>query len=113
MVKMISINTNGVGVIVKRRWVWGIRAVDATGRSGGLCTIWDSAFFSATESVKDPNFLAIIGTWLHKGIVCGIVNVYAPCMASARESLWQRLENFLVAKQGVTWFIYVGTLTQS
>ncbi|KAJ9541752.1 hypothetical protein OSB04_028258 [Centaurea solstitialis] len=90
--------------------LWGNSAAmcetdDAVGSFGGLCIIWDPSFFSSTETIKDSNFLVIIGSWLPKKIVIGIVNVYAPCNATSRELLWQWLMNLFHSNQGVLWLV--------
>lgn len=83
---------------------YGFEFVDASGRSGGLLTIWDPSFFSIDESVLSRYFLAIFGSCPDDNGQIAVVNVYGPKLASEKAKLWSVLINLKQSKQA-TWII--------
>ncbi|KAJ9538996.1 hypothetical protein OSB04_031729 [Centaurea solstitialis] len=72
--------------------VWGGRdmdfvALDATGNTTGIPTVWNNSCFKLQSSVKQEGFVAIIGSCLKNNSKLGIINVYAPEGASGKKSL--------------------------
>ncbi|KAJ9560359.1 hypothetical protein OSB04_005519 [Centaurea solstitialis] len=90
--------------------MWGgsqfnFEVVEAIGRSGGICSVWDPILFEKSAIVSDTNFLAVMGLWRPKRVTCGFINVYAPTSSSARSELWSKLLNLLKANPHVSWII--------
>ncbi|XP_052623650.1 uncharacterized protein LOC128128957 [Lactuca sativa] len=83
---------------------YGFEYVDASGRSGGLLTIWDPSFFSVDESVMSRHFLAIFGSCPTIDGQIAVVNVYGPKLASEKAKLWGDLLNLKQTKHA-TWII--------
>lgn len=67
--------------------------VNANGRSGGLCSIWDPKFFIKQKVLKDKNFLLIHGLLVEDSSLLTIVNVYGPQNPIEKRELWDRLLN--------------------
>lgn len=65
--------------------------VDACGRSGGLCSLWDPNCFSKQQVVKDRNFLLIHGYIIGDTSQTTIVNVYGPQNGVEKRELWNKL----------------------
>ncbi|XP_023761643.1 uncharacterized protein LOC111910084 [Lactuca sativa] len=82
----------------------GFEYVNATGRSGGLLTIWDSNFFNIEATVKSMYFLMIIGTCTSIDGQVVIVNVYGPKSSPDKLQLWWDLLN-LKQQRMATWII--------
>ena len=61
-------------------------AVDSTGKSGGLLSIWKPEVFSKSNSFSSRHFLAITGHWKGFEDLITFVNVYAPQSISTKEN---------------------------
>ncbi|KAJ0533359.1 putative RNA-directed DNA polymerase [Helianthus annuus] len=80
--------------MVNRFWgrsLFEFDAVESTGRSGGLLTIWDPSIFAKSGVVKNRNFLAVFGNMLSSGEPIAVVNVYAQNDPGDRRILWADL----------------------
>lgn len=77
------------------------------GISGGLCCLWDKSVFERKEIWGDKGVLGVSGLWLGK--LVHMVNVYAPCNAEGKRSLWKVIEDKVKGKEGDRWCI-CGTL---
>lgn len=64
-------------------------------RSGGLISVWQKNKFSLLDSHMGEGFIAVRGYWGSQNVVCGIINVYAPCSAQGKRILWAAIEEFL------------------
>lgn len=99
---------NGVDeTMVRNGWGddnFGFEDIEATGRSGGILTIWDRSYFSVRESIKDRHFLVIYGHCCGSGIEFAIANVYAPQSISDKRKLWLDLSN-LIKSRYVMWIL--------
>jgi hypothetical protein len=67
-------------------------AQDASGLSGGMLTIWNSATFKFLNSFSGYGFLGIKVE--REGVVLYVVNVYSPCHISGKIRLWEELLSF-------------------
>ena len=65
--------------------------VNASGRSGGLLSIWNKELFVKTEVIKNKCFLIVIGIW--KGIDGKMIfaNIYGPHNIPEKNALWLEL----------------------
>ncbi|GJV30474.1 putative RNA-directed DNA polymerase, partial [Tanacetum coccineum] len=62
------------------------------GNSGGIIAIWDNSMFKGNRVIhNEEGFLAIFGEWLHIGMVCLMIVVYAPQDGNKKCCLWNRL----------------------
>ncbi|XP_021991885.1 uncharacterized protein LOC110888680 [Helianthus annuus] len=80
--------------LVNRLWgrsLFEFDAVESTGRSGGLLTIWDPSIFVKSGVVKNRNFLAVFGNMTSSGDLIAVVNVYAQNDPGDRRILWADL----------------------
>ncbi|XP_076928241.1 uncharacterized protein LOC143605053 [Bidens hawaiensis] len=69
--------------------------VGATGRSGGLLSIWDPKRFSVSRIEKHHFYLCIHGTLKDDGKAFPVVNVYAPQKLRDKRALWAELESII------------------
>ncbi|GMJ05209.1 hypothetical protein HRI_004190100 [Hibiscus trionum] len=58
------------------------RASDASGRSGGLITIWDKSKFYLEGCIINGRFILVEGNWIPDGKRSILMNMYAPCNSS-------------------------------
>ncbi|XP_022001105.1 uncharacterized protein LOC110898605 [Helianthus annuus] len=70
--------------------------VDATGRSGGLVSIWDPKRFSVSRVIKNRFFLCIRGVSNDDGKEFSVVNVYAPQKLRDKRLSWAELDGIIV-----------------
>ncbi|XP_021995785.1 uncharacterized protein LOC110892964 [Helianthus annuus] len=87
------------GVDIGRFWGNGeflCEWVDATGRSGGLLSIWDSKRFIFSSVEKNRYFLSISGKLRDNGKVITIVNVYSPQRLIEKRTLWADLDRCII-----------------
>jgi hypothetical protein len=103
-ISFISIQETKVENIANLRlekfWGWSrfdFEYVSSQGRSGGLFCLWDPGIFQKSDVLKDRNFLVIKGSLIGSGIGVNIMNVYAPCDASVRRSMWNVLLHILAS----------------
>ncbi|KAM0029767.1 putative RNA-directed DNA polymerase [Helianthus debilis subsp. tardiflorus] len=83
-----------ISFLVNRFWgrsIFEFDAVESTGRSGGLLTIWDPSMFIKSGVIKKRNFLAIFGNMAMSGDMLAVVNVYAQNDPGERRILWADL----------------------
>lgn len=68
-----------------------VRKVDATSRSGGILTIWNSCIFCNTMTMGEEGYLEVVGSW--KGVegLVGLLNVYGPQDIDKKETIWKKL----------------------
>ncbi|CAH1417647.1 unnamed protein product [Lactuca virosa] len=78
--------------------------MEATGRYGGLLTMWDSQQFTATESIRSRFFLIVFGRWGDGGDELAIMNVYAPLAPALKKKLWDDL-SMLKTNRNARWII--------
>lgn len=79
---------------IKIFWVnnsFGFELIEATGRSGGIITIWDDEVFRVYDSIKSRYFLITFGQWVGINTEIAIVNVYAPQAPSEKRRTWEKL----------------------
>lgn len=65
--------------------------VEATGRSGGLVSIWDPSKFQKTNIIKDRNFILVQGNIIGESFLLYVLNVYAPQVLSEKRKLWNKI----------------------
>ncbi|KAJ9567792.1 LOW QUALITY PROTEIN: hypothetical protein OSB04_003758 [Centaurea solstitialis] len=75
----------------------------SNGRSEGICTVWDTSFFSKEKSFLNSRFVAVLGCWLPFGVRVGFVNIYAPNSSNDRAALWIELLNLFKSTPGYCW----------
>ncbi|KAJ0734229.1 putative endonuclease/exonuclease/phosphatase [Helianthus annuus] len=95
------------GVDVGRFWGRGAFEydfVDATGRSGGLLSLWDQKIFHKSSIQKSRYFLAVHGFIKGSGMKIVLVNVYAPQKNAEKRLLWRELER-LVQHDDAYWIV--------
>ncbi|KAJ0548185.1 putative RNA-directed DNA polymerase [Helianthus annuus] len=66
-------------------------SVDATGRSGGLASIWDPGVFVVDSVVKGQFFLLTSGSMQGVEERVNILNIYAPNDYTRRRALWDSI----------------------
>ncbi|XP_071708090.1 uncharacterized protein [Rutidosis leptorrhynchoides] len=76
---------------VWRHYAFDAIQVGATGRSGGLVSIWRSDFFSLIKCWKTKYWIATIMRYLPSNNLILIVNVYAPQQEQAKKIVWSQL----------------------
>lgn len=69
----------------------------ANGMSGGLPSMWNTEVFVKESLWGDEGALGVRGRW--KGEEVEIVNVYAPCVNSSREELWETITKRIEEKE--------------
>ncbi|XP_071741004.1 uncharacterized protein [Rutidosis leptorrhynchoides] len=65
--------------------------VSATGRSGGLLSIWRTDFFSLVKCCKKRHWIATIMRYLPTNNLVLIINVYAPQQECKKLIVWSQL----------------------
>ena len=61
--------------------------VNATGRSGGLLSIWNKELFVKSEVIKNKNFLIIVGNWKRIDDKLIFAKIYGPHAISNKNAL--------------------------
>ncbi|GJR44673.1 RNA-directed DNA polymerase, eukaryota, reverse transcriptase zinc-binding domain protein, partial [Tanacetum coccineum] len=89
----------------KIKCAWGNSQFDfvehpASGRSGGLVSIWDPNVFSNINEFQFENLLIVEGIWIASRIHCFMINVYAPQDDSKKEKLWNDIFDFMNSNRG-------------
>jgi len=80
--------------VIKAVWgdnLCGYSFQPSAGASGGLVTVWDSTSVDVWSSMSFGHVLVIKGTFIPTAEEFFIFNVYAPCEAAAKKTLWERL----------------------
>lgn len=83
------------GVDVSRLWGSGefeFEYVDATGRSGGLISIWNPKVFVKTSIFKSRSMLVVSGYMKHDGQKVSYVNVYCPQKLVDKRVVWDAIK---------------------
>ncbi|KAH1114714.1 hypothetical protein J1N35_008092 [Gossypium stocksii] len=85
------------GDLIRR--IWGddnfdFRYAVASGRSGGLITIWDKSILLLKKKFRGNRFIMLERTWLTKGWDGVLINVYAPNSLSEQRNFWAELMTF-------------------
>nr|KAJ0203968.1 hypothetical protein LSAT_V11C500292530 [Lactuca sativa] len=84
---------------------FGFSATQASGRSGGILSLWDANVYNVTNTIKSKHFLITIGDW--EGIPGDtiIANVYGPHELTEKRRVWEELLQIKRAKDG-TWIVF-------
>lgn len=79
----------------------GCASVEAAGRSGGLCSLWDPGIFKMDAVSKGQSFILVSG--FMNGVVerLNILNVYAPVNQDRRKELWPLLSDLVNSNSGL------------
>ncbi|KAJ9564376.1 hypothetical protein OSB04_000342 [Centaurea solstitialis] len=90
--------------------VWGnsnrdFVALNSSGNSSGLLTVWDCNLFKMNKSVKHDGFIAVHGVWRGNNAKVGIINVYAPQRAIEKNLLWDDIKRELLRTSDVAWIV--------
>ncbi|KAK8319400.1 hypothetical protein V6Z11_A13G239300 [Gossypium hirsutum] len=83
------------------RKLWGddnceFRFVAATGRSGGLLTMWNKDEFLLLKEWSDGRLLVIKGRWVKEDLEVVLINVYAPNLVYEQSILWGVLTELII-----------------
>jgi len=65
--------------------------VQATGNSGGLIATWDKDSFSMVSKYTMPNWICILGKFVHEDFECAVCVVYGPNDQNQRLEMWNQL----------------------
>ncbi|PWA43052.1 RNA-directed DNA polymerase, eukaryota [Artemisia annua] len=71
----------------------------ARGRSGGLVTVWDPNVFKRSRIWCIENVVTVEGEVVGSGLICYLVNVYAPHRIRNLE-LWDNITRFITNHEG-------------
>ncbi|XP_021979542.1 uncharacterized protein LOC110875650 [Helianthus annuus] len=74
---------------------------DASGRSGGIVSIWNPGLFKKDMEMVDRNFIMVRGELIGAGIEISVINVYAQSTGTERRRLWNSLLSILDELQGL------------
>ncbi|XP_023748838.1 uncharacterized protein LOC111897099 [Lactuca sativa] len=80
-------------------------AVEATGRSGGILSIWDNNVFNVMEVIRSRYYLITVGRWIGIQGLTILANIYVPQAPVGKLKLWNDLINIKNEKHG-TWIIF-------
>jgi hypothetical protein len=75
----------------------------AEGLLGGIIIFWRQDVFQVNESFVGDHLVGVRGCWVAQNLETCIVNVYAPCDAILRRSLWEEILNLLEEGGEVGW----------
>ncbi|KAB1669795.1 hypothetical protein ES319_1Z009700v1 [Gossypium barbadense] len=83
------------------RKLWGddnceFRFVAATGRSGGLLTMWNKDEFLLLKEWSDGRLLVIKGRWVKEDLEVVLINVYASNLVYEQNILWGVLTELII-----------------
>ncbi|XP_076886582.1 uncharacterized protein LOC143536489 [Bidens hawaiensis] len=79
--------------------------VEASGRSGGILSMWDPNIFLMSKVVKNRNFLLVSGFLKGQDSILHILNVYAPQCLRAKQLLWEEIRLLKMSNPGV-WIMF-------
>ncbi|GJS41994.1 RNA-directed DNA polymerase, eukaryota [Tanacetum coccineum] len=65
------------------------------GKSGGIIAIWDTSYFTLTNSLDGDGFLALVGNWQNISGPCLFIVVYAP-QDHRKKKLWSDISCLIV-----------------
>ncbi|XP_022024199.1 uncharacterized protein LOC110924504 [Helianthus annuus] len=94
-------------VNVNRFWGRGdmeFEHVDASGRSGGLISMWNPRLFVKESVVKDRNFLVVSGYLKEDGRRITLINVYCPQRLNDKCVVWEQLKS-IITEDGGFWIV--------
>ncbi|KAD4889133.1 hypothetical protein E3N88_21206 [Mikania micrantha] len=99
----------------KLGYLWGksnfeFEGMGASGRSGGLLSIWEPGIFQKSFVVAKKNFLLISGILLGFNVTMNVVNVYGPHSLNEKKELWAELEKLRHERDGV--WVFVGDFNE-
>lgn len=80
--------------------------VNATGRSGGLLSVWDPTVLAKRAVTKHRYFLAIHGDMVGSQSPISIINVYGPQDTREKRDLWDILLSYMSNTPGM--FLLLG-----
>lgn len=80
-------------------------AVDSSGRSGGLISMWDSSCFQKLEVIKNRCFLIVISKCKNIEGNVNTVNVYGPQSSSEKKKVWIELLRIIKERTGM-WVVF-------
>ncbi|KAL7613546.1 hypothetical protein Lser_V15G09274 [Lactuca serriola] len=82
-------------------------SVDASGRSGGIISIWDTAVFQRTDVIKNRHYLVVSGKYMGspENAILNIVNIYGPQSILEKKKIWAELLNIINHKAGM-WVVF-------
>ncbi|XP_022041331.1 uncharacterized protein LOC110943908 [Helianthus annuus] len=75
--------------------------VEASGKSGGIISIWNSKVFKKISAECNANYLLTSGVLVEDGSILNILNVYAPQNVVAKRDLWVKLKTVMNNNQGL------------
>ncbi|PWA75817.1 RNA-directed DNA polymerase, eukaryota, Nucleotide-binding alpha-beta plait domain protein [Artemisia annua] len=78
--------------------------VEATGRSGGIVSMWDKKVFQKLSVLKHRNILVVHGIIKSNGMKVGMVNVYAPQKIDDKRVVWKELER-IIRQDSSLWIV--------
>nr|XP_043616269.1 uncharacterized protein LOC122588209 [Erigeron canadensis] len=67
----------------------------ATGRSGGIISMWDPQAFVMSTCFNFDQFVVVKGKWVAYNCECYMVNIYAPQGETGKVELWNELMEFM------------------
>ncbi|PWA60275.1 RNA-directed DNA polymerase, eukaryota [Artemisia annua] len=68
---------------------------NSNGMSSGILAVWDTTWFSLTNTTEGDGFLALYGNCRHVDSICLIVVVYAPQDYRDKMNLWNNLTKLI------------------
>ncbi|KAK8574409.1 hypothetical protein V6N13_034311 [Hibiscus sabdariffa] len=71
----------------------------SSGSSRGLLCLWDPDVFKVSENFVSSRYIALIGFFLPKNCVYGLVNVYGPSIEAEKSTFATELLEFLKSRQ--------------
>lgn len=85
----------------------------SVGASGGLVTVWDSSRIDVWFCMSFGHMMVINGKVILTAEEFVIINVYAPCDAVSKTTLWEKLVQLIINNNYVCLCVYMGTSTPS
>ncbi|KAJ9568335.1 hypothetical protein OSB04_004301 [Centaurea solstitialis] len=90
--------------------VWGKRstefaAIDLSGNSSGILTVWDGNLFKVQNSCNMDGYVLICGLWLEKNSKLGVINVYAPQDNFSKRRLWEQIREEIQKEPDAAWVV--------
>ncbi|GMI75114.1 hypothetical protein HRI_001180700 [Hibiscus trionum] len=67
----------------------------ACGSAGGLLSIWDKEFFTASEIIIKRRFIILLGSVNETNFRCGLINTYGPSVDAEKEGFLSELLHHL------------------
>ncbi|XP_022010086.1 uncharacterized protein LOC110909350 [Helianthus annuus] len=72
-----------------------VETVEASGRSGGLVSLWDASVFSVLDVKKSRNCLLVVGSVKGSGVFTYLLKVYAPQTSVGKRLLWAEIKGLV------------------